>query len=501
MGNVNLLELRLSDEESVIARKLLETFGGMSMSWTGNRARFSFWISKFRESKDVGNLPSITLLDDRAHFAWKPYSYVAAGFCCPNPFPNARPGSQDFGLAYHKKILNFLLITSPSYIPYPSGVEFDLIQYSPHKRWSIGPARWRGSWFQVGIIRGYATSNMQLYWRKVMSTFVDYVNSEEVDKVVIGPPLNEPSTNARLIPNTKAASTWATKQSFGFAEWRLLFNSSAVIATKFNVPAAASASILSPLKQYRRKTSASRIKVPNSSEESDESEETQSKENDFEDTAADFGKLLFLALVSSCVYSPNVLYSLGPTDEDIEIVDEGPNVTVTAGEIDAGMPSQEHTGKDPNATVTAGEAIAEDEENEKVADDFYPLSSNTIMFQWSEVPVEGQPLLEGNRKKLESANLKKALEWKNALKDLLLMKFGVQFILDKIQSAIEACIARDNENKLNELAIKIANLEKEIAIKTVELSLLVSQRDKIMQSSSTRGASSSAKTFGNGLLD
>ena len=32
MGDANLLELGLSDEESVIARKLLETFGGTSMS-------------------------------------------------------------------------------------------------------------------------------------------------------------------------------------------------------------------------------------------------------------------------------------------------------------------------------------------------------------------------------------------------------------------------------------------------------------------------------------
>ena len=43
---------------------------------------------------------------------------------------------------------------------------------------------------------GYATSNMRLYWRKVISTFVDYVNSREVDQVVIGPPLSEPSINA-----------------------------------------------------------------------------------------------------------------------------------------------------------------------------------------------------------------------------------------------------------------------------------------------------------------
>ena len=73
------------------------------------------------------------MLDNGAHFAWKPYSYVVVGFCCPSPFPNARLGSQGFGLVNHEKIPNFLLITSPSYIPYPSGVGFDLIQYNPHR--------------------------------------------------------------------------------------------------------------------------------------------------------------------------------------------------------------------------------------------------------------------------------------------------------------------------------------------------------------------------------
>ena len=76
--------------------------------------------------------------------------------------------------------------------------------------------------------------------------------------------------------------------------------------------------------------------------------------------------------------------------------------------------------------------------------------------------------------------MKKALEWKNALKDFLFMKFGVQFILDKIRTTIESCIARDNEKVLNELAVKIADLEKEIATKAVELSLLVSQKDEMM---------------------
>lgn len=30
----------------------------------------------------------------------------------------------------------------------------------------------------------------------------------------------------------------------------------------------------------------------------------------------------------------------------------------------------------------------------KVAADFYPLSSNIVIFQQSEIPIEGQPLLE-----------------------------------------------------------------------------------------------------------
>ena len=65
---------------------------------------------------------------------------------------------------------------------------------------------------------GYTTLSMKLYWKKVMSTFEGYVKSREVDKVVIGPPLRELSSNVQLIPNTKAASAWAARQNLGFAE-------------------------------------------------------------------------------------------------------------------------------------------------------------------------------------------------------------------------------------------------------------------------------------------
>ena len=62
---------------------------------------------------------------------------------------------------------------------------------------------------------GYATTNMKLYWRKVMNTFVDYVSILEVEEVVISPPSRELSANTRLIPNTRAALAWATRQNLG----------------------------------------------------------------------------------------------------------------------------------------------------------------------------------------------------------------------------------------------------------------------------------------------
>nr|POE97890.1 hypothetical protein CFP56_33830 [Quercus suber] len=499
MGDVNLLELGLSDEEFTIVGKLLETFGGTFVSWAVHEA---FHISSSRSIKQrcvlafrlkVWNLPSITLLDDGAHFVWKCNSYVAAGFCCPNPFPSARPESQEFGLVDHEKIPNFLLTTSPSYISYPSGVEFDLTQYNPHRVLrkfgfdqdvsdinaigcplsdamkplvhSTTLEYWASKVERVLVLsrhhEGYATSNMKLYWRKVMSSFINYSEKNIIvraleSNLATGAPKRSHGKSPSFEDKPKKvrrrrASAEKPKAGSPKPSAIVQSRSGAAPATKSSVPTAASASTPLPLKQYKRKTSA------------------------------------------------------GPTNKDIEMADEGPTVTageivagvsskehadkdldviVSVGEAVTGMPSKEYAGKGLNVIIIAGEAVtsapnqrhvvsstvhdvhqrkeppelrsgssgvavkrmnlkefleqfAEDEENMKVAADFYPLSSNIVMFQWSEIPTE----------------------------------------------------------------VKMADLKKEIAAKTVELSFLVSQRDEMMQSSSTGGASSSADTFGNGLLD
>ena len=119
-----------------------------------------------------------------------------------------------------------------------------------------------------------------------------------------------------------------------------------------------------------------------------------------------------------------------------------------------------------------------------------------VLLRKSKLQLLVAVLLDMSRTKLKSSNLQKVLDWKNALTYLLFMKFGVQFILDKIRAAAETCIVRDDEFTMN-----ITDLKREIAAKRAKLSLLLSQRDVLMQSSSAGGASSSAETFGDGLFD
>ena len=84
---------------------------------------------------------------------------------------------------------------------------------------------------------------------------------------------------------------------------------------------------------------------------------------------------------------------------------------------------------------------------------------------------------------------------------MLFLKFGVQFILDKIWIAAKSCIAQDNENKLSDLAVEIVDLEKENCSKDNQAFSSNESKDKMMQPSSIGGASSLAETFGDGLLD
>ena len=85
-------------------------------------------------------------------------------------------------------------------------------------------------------------------------------------------------------------------------------------------------------------------------QQSGESEEMRSEGHDVEYKAADFGKLLFLTLVSSCISSTDILCSLSPTNEDIEMAGESPTATTTAEEAAAG--------KGPDVIVTIGGAAA-----------------------------------------------------------------------------------------------------------------------------------------------
>ena len=81
----------------------------------------------------VWDLSVIGSLDTASDFIWRPYAYHANGFFSPSPFPCARLDSQVFNLGDGSKVLNFMLITSPSLIPCLNSSGFSLIKYNPHK--------------------------------------------------------------------------------------------------------------------------------------------------------------------------------------------------------------------------------------------------------------------------------------------------------------------------------------------------------------------------------
>ena len=90
MGDVNPLELELSNAEFDIAGKLLETFGGTFSSWGGNRAQFSFWISEFKnfENGDVRKAAFLALWMSKCVFNTasvqfvKPFTFPLAVVLC-----------------------------------------------------------------------------------------------------------------------------------------------------------------------------------------------------------------------------------------------------------------------------------------------------------------------------------------------------------------------------------------------------------------------------------
>ena len=81
----------------------------------------------------VWGLLVIGSLDTASVFIWRPYAYHVDGFFSPSLFLCARPDSQMFSLGDGNKVLNFLLITSPSLIPCLNSSGFSLVKYNPHR--------------------------------------------------------------------------------------------------------------------------------------------------------------------------------------------------------------------------------------------------------------------------------------------------------------------------------------------------------------------------------
>ena len=81
----------------------------------------------------VWGLLAIDSLDTMSDFIWRPYTCHADRFFSPSPFLCARPDSQMFNLRDGSKVLNFLLITSLSSLPWLNSLGFSVVKYNPHR--------------------------------------------------------------------------------------------------------------------------------------------------------------------------------------------------------------------------------------------------------------------------------------------------------------------------------------------------------------------------------
>ena len=153
------------------------------------------------------------------------------------------------------------------------------------------------------------------------------------------------------------------------------------------------------------------------------------------------------------------------------------------------------------------EMFDQERENDKSAKDFYTFSGITMKFQLFDVPIEGLPLLEKMLSK--HPNFMSRCTYSNAMRKVM-FKSLVAVLLDIERTPLKSFnlhkvlewkdVLSDGEMKLAELTTKIVDLEKEIAAKVSELSLLTSQKESIMLSLATSGNSSSVETLGD-LLD
>ena len=149
--------------------------------------------------------------------------------------PHFRTPDQMFNLGDGSKVLNFLLITSPSSLPYLNSSGFSLVKYSPHRvscqfrlnqdmpmindtkydvQEAMRPLLYDSAmdyWCEreVDVLipcrrkEGRVTENMCTYWWRVMNSFVDFVASREQEKVVISPPRIDIPPKWCLVPNTR----------------------------------------------------------------------------------------------------------------------------------------------------------------------------------------------------------------------------------------------------------------------------------------------------------
>nr|POE83761.1 hypothetical protein CFP56_06082 [Quercus suber] len=406
----------------------------------------------------VWGLLAIDSLDTASDFIWRPYAYHADRFFSPSPFPCARPDSQMFNIGDDSKVLNFLIIISPSSLPCLSSSGFSLVKYNPHR-----VSR------QFGLDQDVPTINdMEYDVREAIKPLLydlamDYWCEREVDvlipcrrregRVVYGENVPiEWSRHNRIVeaPKPKAEECKARNGTppTGSVARRTRSKGEHDIGSSKRDRSKSPVIELhdSPVRDTSLSLTTSAVEtmgppfVPTT--ESSDSERTQSEDRrgDFMDITMGFDNLLLLVSLSSYAFAVDDGISIignvaDPSMVQVEtmeigeagtvidpspvpsasIVETGTNVPpLVLEEVNDGRATGEGAtnsllppegvavveGEPPSAAFQGVnvqdfmEMFDQERENDKSTEDFYTFSRVTVKLHQFDVPIEGLPLLE-----------------------------------------------------------------------------------------------------------
>uniref|UniRef100_A0A2N9IPB7 Aminotransferase-like plant mobile domain-containing protein n=1 Tax=Fagus sylvatica TaxID=28930 RepID=A0A2N9IPB7_FAGSY len=270
LGDQDLAEVALSPEESKIETVLADYIGRKNVALGTQAARFNSWMEHFLRMEDsfdpesrfrvrfplaplllgqlytqldllhaeelagaschIGDVPAVfrwvsskfydhslvPSLDSESKVCWRPYGITHRGFVYESVMSEFRNvEAQDYTLiAGDVGSLTYLSATNAGWLPVLSSDGPQFTTYSAHRS-SVASQVIVPNGNRIGVY----TAGMANYWRGLMAAMVEFRDSGREDISHLLESYTSPLPHPRLFGATNTMTTYANRQSLGYAVW------------------------------------------------------------------------------------------------------------------------------------------------------------------------------------------------------------------------------------------------------------------------------------------